>query len=201
MNRILSRASGCMLAMLLAAGFPLEAAALEKRGFYAGFDGGHAWFREFEDDTSAFTVRAGFRLSRHYAIEVGQLAFFDMRRRFAGAPGEVVDVRINDGGIFSLSMLGIYPVGGRWSLHGRAGVSLWSVFYELESSDFPGVVNNRRDDDQTLSAGLGLTYDLNGLIGIRAVVDYYAFQPSVPPYEGRRESAPVVSLGIVIRPL
>ena len=196
-----SRASGLVVIALVACWFPANAQALEKQAFYVGFDASHAWFREFGDDTSAYIVRAGFQPSRHYAIEIGQLAFFDMRNRFDGAAGEEVDIRIKDGGVFSLSVLGNYPLGRRWSVQGRLGLSLWSVFYELQSSTFPGIITNRKDDDQGLSVGLGLIYDLNRLIGIHAGLDYFPFQPSIPFYGEGKESVPVLSLGIRVRPL
>lgn len=189
----------CVALVLVLSGMSPSARALEKSSFYVGVDASHVWFREFEDDTPAYLLRAGFKPSRYYAFEIGQLAFFDMRNRFDNA-GDLIDMRIKGGGIFSLSVLGIYPLGKRLSVQGRLGLSLWSVFYELESSAFPGVITNRKDDDQGVSVGIGLTYDLNPLVGVHGGLDYYYYQPSTPPYDEGREIAPTVSLGIVVRP-
>ncbi len=189
-----------MFASLLSS-LPASVLALEKDIFYVGVDASHVWFTEFEDDTPAYLARVGIRPSRYYALEIGQLAFFDMRNRFNNDAGDVVDMRIKDGGVFSLSVLGTYPLGRRLSVQGRLGLSLWSVFYELESSAFPGVVTNRKDDDRGISAGVGLTYDLNKVIGIHGGLDYFSYQPSIPPHDDGRETVPAVSLGITVRPL
>ncbi len=190
---------GTALCALLA-GAP-AAQALDRQAFYLGINSGHVWFKEFDDDTAAYLVRAGYQPSRYYAVEISRMVFYDMRNRYDDFSGNTTTIEIKDGSALNFSVVGIYPFGNKLSLQGRFGLSLWNVYYETESSAFPGEIINRKDDDAALSLGLGLSYKLNDIIDIHGAVDYFSYQPSIPPLDDSTETVPMISLGIVIRPL
>jgi len=153
-----------LLAAALVACLPLVAQA--NPGWYIGIDAGRAQAdAEIKDflligDSSAedsanstgLHLRGGYQFGRFFAVELGLADYGDLEYSFdpddcpiaAGDPCPI-SVSTSFRG-FTLSMVGILPIGDRWSLNARAGMSeMQAKSRQLNGGDL---------EDSTKEAGL-----------------------------------------------
>lgn len=86
--------------------------------FDLGFDNPRT---SVDDKGTAFRVYGGYRFHRNFAAEVGYVDLGRFELRSAVSPAGTFDSRMQIRGA-DLSVLGLLPVGERWTLFGRAGV-------------------------------------------------------------------------------
>jgi OmpA-OmpF porin, OOP family len=145
------------------------AQAMPDRGWYVGGSFGTTEDNESCPTTSCdlkdsgWKIFGGFRMNRNLAFEGGyaDLGSFSAGGTFLGLPANVnVDVTS-----LNAAVLGIFPLGDRFELFGKAGIS----FTKYDGSgSVGGFSGSSRDDETELLWGVGATYNINRNFGIRA---------------------------------
>jgi OOP family OmpA-OmpF porin len=156
------------MAAALFACLPLAAGA--NPGWYVGIDAGKAQadaeIKDFillgdvtaEDGATSngFHVRGGYQFGRFFAVELGVADYGDFEYSFdpddcpIGAGGSCAFSVSTSFRGYTLSMMGILPLGERWSLHARAGMSET----EAKSHQTGGQMGGGDLEDSTREAGL-----------------------------------------------
>ena len=172
---------------------PAAAAALS--GWYAGVGGGWSKFNgnavdisptlanevysvtKLDDGSTGWKVFGGYQFNKNWAAELAytDLGKFSMNANVSGGIGggagtEYAEVKPT---CWSLSAVGILPVGNNFSLLGKAGVCRWDDNFKAHETvagtvypypDGPSVGSTGTD----LTYGLGAKYDATRNLGIRA---------------------------------
>lgn len=147
------------------------------------------------DDSSGFYgLFFGYRLGKDIAFEFGHTKNLELEG----------DARtLNDGGAIDpdtslptdylakedinssfnyLALVGTWPMGSNWSLHGKIGVSIWSLDYSQSVLDNsvpvgdPGRqvrVESYSDSSSALFYGVGMSYGFSDILEIRANYDFH----------------------------
>ncbi len=134
-----------------------------------------------DDSDTAFGLAGGYQVNRNFAAE---LAYVDLGDISYSATGTVTDgVNTFDAGLGVdqstsgpvFSLLGIVPVGERFSVFGRVGVALMSVDADLSVSlDGEAVTDSASTDRSNLMYGIGGEFGFNERFGVRLGWDRYA---------------------------
>lgn len=161
------------VAAAVAAAMALPAAAMaQARGDAGWYVGGS--FGKTEDNESCPTTNCdlkdsgwklfgGYKLNRNLAVEAAYADFgtFSAGGTFFGTPVSVnVDVTS-----VNLAAVGVLPVGDRFGLFGKAGISFTS--YDASGSA-SGFTFTGSDDETELLWGFGATYNFTPNLAIRA---------------------------------
>ena len=153
----------------LAASSVSMAQGMQDRGWYVGGSFGSTEDNESCPSTSCdlkdsgWKAFVGYRMNRNLAFEgtYADLGSFKAGGTFLGLPANVsVDVTS-----FNAAALGILPVGDRFGLFGKAGIS----FTKYDGSgSVGGFSGGNRDDETELLWGFGGTFNLTRNFAIRA---------------------------------
>lgn len=153
----------------------------------------------FDDKDTAYRVYGGFRFHRNFAAE---LAYVDLGRyqlRSTVLPAGTLTNRIRSSGA-ELSVLGLLPVGERWSLFGRLGVlaARTQASYSGEGSIFV----NEGEGEQTKRTsgvvyGIGAMADLTPRFGLR--LEWSEYRKLGDNLTGGEFDARVLSAGVQYR--
>ena len=162
-----------LIAAALLACAPLTAHAAP--GWYIGFDAGktHA-DAEIKDvfllgditaedtgSSTGFQLRGGYQFGRFFAVELGLADLGEFEHTFSpdDCPGTIQSCDISASTSFRgfmVSMVGILPLGDRWSLNARAGMSEM----QIKSRQFNGGdADSTREAGAHFSFGAGLKID------------------------------------------
>lgn len=182
-----------VLAMLsvLALSAPLASAA--DTGWYAGAGGGKSSFNgsgaelapttpgevltvtRLDNSSTGWKLFAGKQLHENLAVELAytKLGAFSMDATVTGGIGigpgiEYAEVKPE---CWSLSALGILPLGNSFSLLGKAGICRWddrSRAYEVVAGVPIFYPNGAYSTGVDLTFGLGAKYDVTNNLGVRA---------------------------------
>lgn len=96
----------------------LETGTRNDQLFELGFNGAST---RVDDKDSAFRVYGGYRFHRHFAAEVGYVDLGRFELRSNVLPTGTFDSSMRSRGV-DLSVLGLLPIGDRFTLFGRVGV-------------------------------------------------------------------------------
>jgi OmpA-OmpF porin, OOP family len=168
-------------------------------GWYAGASIGQSKYDGFctnlnpgvscEDTDTALRVFGGFRINRHFAVELG---YHQLGEATATAPsGSTLGFEATT---FELLGLGIVPLGDRFSVYGKVG--LYAGDTKVSANGFS--TSPSRND---LTYGIGAQYDFTPNLGVRAEWQRYQDLGSfdlmgVNLFEG---DVDVMSIGLVYR--
>jgi len=133
-----------------------------------------------ESDGESYGFLAGYRLSRHIAIEGGYVylgkqsyretssGFFFPEEQDPVAEDWTLSLSSRTSG-FALSALGILPISYAWELYGRAGVLIGSNTLSLYANSARGPISDRVNESSTDPlAGIGISMSLAEVYAIRA---------------------------------
>ena len=142
-----------LVAILGAAAMTASAGALAQSqstvpGFYVGAEVGNADFGS--DDDTAFKLLAGYQFHRNIAAELAYGMLYDK----GGAEANAIE----------LVAVGMFPVANQLSILGKIG------FAQIDAD--PG------DRDTELTWGIGVQYDVNRNLGVRAQWQRYETDPN-----------------------
>ena len=187
----LSHLSVGILALMLAASAPQAAE------WYAGgsigetevsglslnlIDDGSVLTGSVDDSDSGWTILGGVRLQKHFAIEAGYIDYgeFSINATSDGtgsifAPGPV-NAEISATG-FSVSALGLIPVGEQFDLFGRIGYFSIDADSAVTNSATGRVTDSDSDDD--LLYGVGAQYNFRAPFTLRVEWRRYQAQEDV----------------------
>jgi OOP family OmpA-OmpF porin len=139
------------VSMLFAGAVALSASAFAQssatQGFYVGAEVGNTDVGANENDTG-FKILGGYRFHPNVAAEVGYGALYEKAR---------VDVST-----LEAVAVGMFPVANQLSIIGKLGLANVDV-------EVPG----GSDDKTELTWGLGVQYDVNRNLGVRALWQRY----------------------------
>lgn len=134
-----------------------------------------------DDSDTAFGLAGGYQVNRNFAVE---LAYVDLGDVSYSASGTVTDgLDTFDAGVGLdqsasgpvLSLLGIVPIGERFSVFGRLGFALMSVDADAAFSlDGESASAGDSTDRSNLVYGIGGEFSFNRRFGIRLGWDRYA---------------------------
>lgn len=124
-----------------------------------------------DDTDTGFKIFGGYRIMQYLAVEV---AYADLGEATANsaitAPslGQVVTKANADA--FTISALGILPIGENFSVFGRVGVNFWNA--DLKTSGF-GVSASDDADGTDWVYGAGVMYNVNANFALRGEWERY----------------------------
>ncbi len=134
-----------------------------------------------DDSDTGFGLAGGYQVNRNFAAE---LAYVDLGEISYSANGTVTDgVDDFDAGLGLdqsasgpvFSVLGIVPIGERFSVFGRLGVALMSVDADATVSiDGESASDSAGTDRSNLVYGIGGEFSINRRFGVRLGWDRYA---------------------------
>lgn len=127
-----------------------------------------------ESDT-AYRVYLGWRLNRNFAVEAGygDLGRFEQRTDVLPLGSLRSTMRVTSA---DLSLLGLVPLGERWTVFGKVGAfeaktkSSFSGSGSVSLFDNAGSMSNRKSG---VVLGVGLMADVMPNLAVRAEYDYY----------------------------
>jgi OmpA-OmpF porin, OOP family len=125
---------------------PVFAQTAPDRGWYIGGDIGRSDVGS-ENDT-AFRILGGYQINRNFAAELGYHNLFDKS-----------GVKVT---AWEFAGVGLFPLANRVSLLGKLGLA------RAESKANLGIFGSVKDTSTELLFGIGVQYDVNRNVGIRA---------------------------------
>jgi len=148
-----------------------------------------------DDRDTGFKIFAGYKLNRNFALEGG---YFDLGRFSFTAttvPAGTLSGNIKLQG-FNIDTVGILPITEKFSAFGRAGLNFADAKDTFSGSGAVTVLNrNPSKSDTNPKFGLGLQYDFNASVGVRAEAERYRIKDAV----GNKGDVDLMSLGLVYR--
>ena len=136
---------------------------------------------DLDDSDTGFGLAGGYQVNPYFAAE---LAYVDLGDTSYQANGTVTDgVDTFDAGLGIeqsasgpvFSVLGIWPIGERFSLFGRVGLALMSVDADVNVSiDGETASDSAGTDRSNMVYGIGGEFSLNRNFGVRIGWDRYA---------------------------
>jgi opacity protein-like surface antigen len=175
------RAFSLALALALVAGPGSASAASDgERGWYGGLKVGRSGLGIAPTAASprfsrAWNLSLGYRLDRHFTLEGRYLSPGRLREDpMALAPG--ADALQEHGRVraWSLTGIGVAPLGEKWSLYGRVGLARSPM--ELEAGSLAAAIapGRRFDGGSGLVLGAGAVYDFTRRVFGKAGWDRYS---------------------------
>jgi len=146
-----------------------------------------------DDSDSSWKAFVGYRFLKFVAVEVAavDLGQFEVSGTSSGGgvfpAGNVSATAAADG--YTVSALGVLPVGPGFKVFARAGYFIWDVDFDLTSSGVGTTVNDSQDGED-LVYGAGLAYKFAMGLGVRLEYEQY---------EVEDESIDVISAGLTWR--
>jgi len=165
---------------------PLTAAA--DGHWYLGASVGSASLAEDFDgfdidaDSTALRLVGGWQFNDYFSLEGGYHNFGSFEQSF-DVDGEIIDASLEADG-FTLGATGTMPLGGNFSLYGRAGSFFWDGDAEINN------VSQATPEDTNLYLGIGASYALGTRLSIVADWSRYALEDT---------ESDVASLGLTAR--
>lgn len=147
--------------IVMAVATPLAIA--EGSGLYVALDVGQSKFKEMcsgfgggscSDTDTAFRGALGYQINQYVGVEG---AYVDAGKSTASAPGFSGSAKLTD---WQLAVVGTLPVGGGFSLIGKAGIDRWS-------SKFTTTTISPSGSGSSFLWGIGGQFDFNKSVGIR----------------------------------
>lgn len=170
---------------------PVKAAPVADTRWYAGVGGGWSGFNgnavdlqpslanetytvtRLDDDGAAWKVFGGYQLNQNWAVELAytDLGKFAFDANVDGGIGGGAGTEYGEAkpACWSLSAVGILPVGNNFSLLGKAGICRWDD--RARAYETVGGTEYQYPDESTgtdLTFGLGAKYDATRNLGVRA---------------------------------
>lgn len=155
------------------------AMAAEDGGFYVGAGAGSFGidYNEvdngdvftFSGDDTAFKLFGGYNFNKYLGAEVEYLDGGTIDETYDLGEGFTLGVDIDVTG-FNLSIVGVAPIGERFSLFAKVGMVFWDVDF---IEDFDGDVTVYNDSGEDLSWGLGAGFNFTDQFGAR--IEYQSF--------------------------
>lgn len=147
------------------------------------------------DHDTAFKVFGGYRFTEYFALEGGYFNLGHFGYDATTVPGGTLDGRLGYQGA-NLDAVGFLPLGGHFSLFGRAGVTYGQT---RDTFSGTGLVTVLTPDPSHNGVGAkfggGLQYELTRRVAVRAEVERYLINDAV----GNRGDLDMASLGILVR--
>ncbi len=149
-----------------------------------------------DDSNTAFKLFGGYQFNKNFALEAGYFNLGKFGYTATTLPAGTLNGKIKLQGL-NLDAVGIMPLGNKFSVFGRLGLQYAQAKDEFSSS---GVVPIPADPNPSKNAtnykaGVGVQYDFNRSLGMRAEAERYRIDDAV----GNRGDINMYSVGLVYR--
>jgi len=130
-----------------------------------------------DDTDTGWKAFAGYRFMKYLAVEGAYTNFGEATANsIVTAPSAGVVNTTLESDAWTLSALGILPLGDRFSLFGRVGVNFWNIDVSATGTGSGGTATASDSDDGTdWVYGVGATYSLTKNLGVRGEWERYDF--------------------------
>jgi OOP family OmpA-OmpF porin len=184
-----------MLFLALSAALAATSAQAADTGFYVGGSLGQSKINDFEgsdfdaellatlglpsststDDTdTGWKAFAGYRIMKYLAVEGAYTDFGEFTANSTLALGTVNTTIEADA--WTVSALGILPLGDQFSLFARLGVNFWNADISAVGTGSGGVATESGSEDGTdMVYGVGAAYSFNQNLSVRGEWERYDF--------------------------
>lgn len=133
-----------------------------------------------DDSDTGFGFAGGYQVNRHFAVEFAYVDLGSVDYRATATISDGVDQRVADAGLESsasgpvVSGIGIFPIGERFSVFGRIGLSLMSADGKVRI-EIDGVSQKASQSSQKTDPmyGIGAEFSLSKNFAIRLSWDRY----------------------------
>ena len=144
---------------------------------------------------TGYKLYGGYQLNKNFAVEGG---YFDLGR--FGFTATTVPAGTLNGSIrlkgLNLDAVGILPITEKFSAFGRAGVNYAEAKDSFSGTGAVSVSNpNPSKRETNYKFGVGIQYDVNESLGMRAEAERYRINDAV----GNRGDIDLLSVGLVYR--
>jgi OOP family OmpA-OmpF porin len=149
-----------------------------------------------DDKDTMYRLHAGYRLHRHFAVE---LAYADLGKsliRSTVVPTGSLETSVRSEGA-ELSAVGMLPVGGRLALFARAGAFAARTKASYSGDGSVRLVDGQQEQTRRSTHavyGAGATYDFTPNLGLR--VEWCRYDKLGDEFTGGEHDARVLSAGI-----
>jgi OOP family OmpA-OmpF porin len=210
----LAKASG-MLGLVALAAIASPYAAAEDTGWYGGVNIGQSRAKiddagitsgllgsgftttsiSDDDRDTGYKLFGGYQFNKNFALEGG---YFDLGR--FGFTATTVPAGTLHGNIklkgLNFDAVGILPINEKFSAFGRAGVNYAEAKDSFSGTGLVNVTNpNPSKRETNYKFGVGIQYNLNESLGMRAEAERYRVNDAV----GNRGDIDLLSVGLVYR--
>ena len=153
----------------------------------------------FDDKDTSYRVYGGYRFHRNFAAEVAYVDLGRFELRSTVVPAGTLTNRIRSSGA-ELSVLGLLPLGERWTAFGRLGVfaARTKASYSGDGSIFVNAGEGEQSKRTSgLVYGIGAMADLTRNLGLR--VEFNEYRKVGDDLTGGEFDARVLSAGVQYR--
>lgn len=186
--------------LVFSAAMGVTSAQAADTGFYVGGSAGRSEVNDFNgsdldaelatlglisssstDDTdTGWKAFAGYRFMKYLAVEGAYTNFGEATANsIVTAPSAGVVNTTLESDAWTLSALGILPLGDRFSLFGRVGVNFWNIDVSATGTGGGGTATASDSDDGTdWVYGVGAAYDFTPNLSARGEWERYDFDDS-----------------------
>jgi OOP family OmpA-OmpF porin len=130
-----------------------------------------------DDTDTGWKAFAGYRLMKYMAVEGAYTNFGEATAHsiITSPLSGVVDTTV-EAEAWTVSALGILPLGDQFSLFGRLGVNFWNIDVSAAGTGGGGIATASEDDDGTdWVYGVGAAYNLTNNLSVRGEWERYDF--------------------------
>jgi len=186
-----------LLLLALSAALGMSSAQAADTGFYVGGSLGQSKVSDFDgsdfdaelasagftsstssDDTdTGWKAFAGYRIMKYLAVEGAYTDFgeFTANSIITAPSAGIVNSKV-EAEAWTVSALGILPLGDKFSLFARLGVNFWNVDGTVTGTGSGGVASESVSDDGTdWVYGVGAAYNLTKNLSVRGEWERYDF--------------------------
>ena len=131
-----------------------------------------------DDRDTGYKLYGGYRLNRNFAVEAG---YFDLGRfdyTLNTRPPGSLNGNLRVRGL-NLDLVGILPVGERFSVFGRVGAAYAQSRTGFSSFGAVPVAGSRDEKNTNLKVGVGLQYAFTDRLAVRAELERYRIKDEV----------------------
>lgn len=130
-----------------------------------------------DDTDTGWKAFAGYRFMKYLAVEGAYTNFGEATANtIVTAPGAGIVNTTVESEAWTVSALGILPLGDRFSLFGRLGVNFWNVDVSATGTGSGGTASASDSDDGTdWVYGVGAAFSINKNLSVRGEWERYDF--------------------------
>lgn len=160
-------------------------------GPFVGAGYGALTYRDSDKDTG-YKLYGGYRMSRNFALEGGYFNLGKFNYDYTTSPFGTFGGSNHAHGL-NLDLVGIVPLGDRFSVFGKVGAAYIDERTEFFRTGGPPVTGNHGDFHVRPKFGIGAQYQFTDRLSVRAELERYRFNDPVR----RKSNIDMASVGLV----
>lgn len=161
-SHFLSRYGAVLLLLFFVA---VSTAAQAQQNFYGGVSIGSFDGEVVNGSDTGWKIFGGYQLNQNLALEVSYVDLGTVKETFLGST-----FRAEQSGIAGV-IVGSAPINKQFSFFGKIGLFLWDA--DIKFTNVLLFSGSESDSGTDITYGVGLKYDFNKRVGVRAEWDHY----------------------------